>query len=74
MVLPFMPYSSLSTNNLEGKLKGYQDAVLYHFNHYLNNKTSFTIYVLRVEVSEGQNGCNTELGSRVGNKDALAAK
>jgi len=28
----------------------------------------------RVEVSEGQNGCNTELGSRVGNKDALAAK
>jgi len=28
----------------------------------------------RVEVTEGQNGCNPELGTRVGNKDALAAK
>jgi len=28
----------------------------------------------RVEITEGQNGCNPELGSRVGNKDALAAK
>jgi len=28
----------------------------------------------RVEVTEGQNGCNPELGTRVGNKNALAAK
>ena len=41
------------------------------FNHYLNNNT---LYQLRVEITEGQNGCNPELGSRVGNKDALASK
>lgn len=28
----------------------------------------------RVDITEGQNGCNPELGARAGNKDAIAAK